>query len=144
MLNISKGGRTMALRDKLRSRSEPFLQPGETIQEVFPAQAGNPWMVGLGGGLLMLLLGKPRDVVVTDRSVVVLRQSKLTATPKEILSRLPRDTRFGPVKGIWSKTELNGEMVWIHRRFHGDANRADAAVTSLSDPPAATTGDSTT
>jgi hypothetical protein len=101
-------------------------------------------MVGLGGGLLMLLLGKPRDVVVTDRSVVVLRQSKLTATPKEILGRLPRDTRFGPVKGIWSKTELNGEMVWIHRRFHGDANRADAAGTSLTDPPAATGGDSTT
>ena len=50
----------MALRDKLRSRSQPFLQPGETVQEVFPVQAGNPWMVGLGGGILMLLLGKPR------------------------------------------------------------------------------------
>lgn len=134
----------MALRDKLRSRSEPFLQQGETIHEVFPAQAGNPWMVGLGGGLLMLILGKPRDVVVTDRSVVVLRQSKFTATPKEVLGRLPRNTRFGPVKGIWSKTELNGEMVWIHRRFHGDANRADAALTSPADPPTATTGEITT
>jgi hypothetical protein len=133
----------MTLRDKLRSRSEPFLEPGETIQEVFPVQAGNPWMVGLGGGLLMLLLGKPRDVVVTDRSVVVLRQSKMTATPKEILGRLPRNTRFGPVKGIWAKSELNGEMVWIHRRFHGDANRADAALTSPNDPPTAATGEVT-
>ena len=118
----------MALRDKLRERAQPFLETGETIEQVFPAQAGSPWMLGLGGGLLMLLFAKPRDVVVTDRSVVVLRQSKLTATPKELLARLPRNTAIGPVSGIWAKTTLNGEKLWIHRRFHKDVTTADAAV----------------
>lgn len=134
----------MALRDKLRSRSQPFLEPGETVEQVFPAQVGNPWMVGLGGGILMLILGKPRDVVVTDRAIVVLRQSKLTATPKELLGRLSRETRLGPLKGIWAKTELNGEKVWIHRRFHGDAKAADAALDGPSGPPAASSGEVTT
>ena len=134
----------MALRDKLRDRSLPFLEPGETVEQVFPAQAGNPWMVGLGGGLLMLLLGKPRDVVVTDRAVVVLRQSKLTATPKALLGRLSRETRIGPLKGIWARAELNGETVWIHRRFHSDAKAADAALDSRGEPPSRSSGEVTT
>ncbi len=119
----------MALRGKLRERSQSFLDQGEQIEQVFPAQAGSPWMVGLGGGILLLLFAKPRDVVVTDRAIVMLRQSKLTATPKELLSRLPRNTQIGPVKGIWAKTVLDGEKVWIHRRFHGDVRSADAWAT---------------
>jgi hypothetical protein len=118
----------MALRDKLRQRAQPFLEPDEKIEEIFPAQAGSPWMVGLGGGIAMLLFGKPRDVAVTDRAVVVLRQSKLTATPKEVLTRLPRTTQIGPVKGIWAKTALDGQKIYVHRRFHKDVNEADAAI----------------
>jgi hypothetical protein len=135
----------MALRDKLRDRSQPFLEPGEVVEQVFPAQAGNPWMVGLGGGILMMLLGKPRDVVVTDRAVVVFRQSKATATPKEILGRLPRATQIGPLDGsIWAKTELNGEKLWVHRRFHRDVKSADAALASAGDGAASAGGEATT
>jgi hypothetical protein len=125
----------MALRDKLRERAQPFLESGEKVEEVFPAQAGSPWMVGLGGGLLLLLFAKPRDVVVTDRSIVVLRQSKATATPKELLGRIPRNTMIGPVRGIWAKTELNGEKLWIHRRFHKDVASADAALANATSSP---------
>jgi hypothetical protein len=119
---------TMALRDKLRERARPLLEPGEKIEEVFLAQNGSPWMLGLGGGLLMLLFAKPRVVVVTDRAVVLFRQSKLTATPTELLARLPRTTQIGPVKGLWAKTVLSGEQIYIHRRFHGDVKRADAEL----------------
>jgi hypothetical protein len=115
----------MALREKLRQRSQPFLEPGEAIQQVFPVQAGRGWMVGLGGGLLMAMFANPRTIVATDRAIVVLRQSKLTMKPMETLARLPRSTQIGPVSGLWSKTELNGEQMWIHRRFHGDVRSAD-------------------
>ena len=118
----------MALRDKLRERAQPLLEPGENIEEVFLAQEGKSWMLGLGGGILLLLFAKPLVVVVTDRSVVVFRQSKLTATPKGRLARLPRNTKIGPVKGLWSKVVLNGVQVYIHRRFHNDVKRADAQL----------------
>jgi len=39
------------LRAKLRARVEPFLEPGEVVQGVFPAQLGNPWITGLAVGL---------------------------------------------------------------------------------------------
>jgi hypothetical protein len=33
----------MALRDKLRDNVQPLLNPGETMEQIFPAQAGvNP------------------------------------------------------------------------------------------------------
>ena len=122
----------MALRDKRRERTQPLLVPGEKIEEVFLAQEGRGWMLGLGGGLLLLLFAKPRVVAVTDRAIVVFRQSKLTATPKELLARLPRHTHIGPVKGrIWAKVVLNGEQTYIHRRFHGDARRADAELAEV-------------
>ena len=126
----------MALRDKLRTKVQPFLEPGESIEEVFPAQAASPWMVGLGGGLFIVLLGQPRTIVVTDRAVVVLRQSKASLTPKGVLARLPRNTRIGPVSGLWAKTELNGQRLWIHRRFHKDVTAADAALGNTGAPTA--------
>jgi hypothetical protein len=39
----------MAIREKLRKKTQPFLEPGEAIEEVIPAQAGRGWTVGLGG-----------------------------------------------------------------------------------------------
>ena len=107
----------MALRDKLRERTQPFLCEGEQIEHIALAQAANPWMVGFGGGLFMLLFGKPRGIVATSSSIVVLRQSKWSATPEEVLARLPRGTRIGPVGGLWAKSVVNGEQLWIHRRI---------------------------
>ena len=118
----------MALRDKLRERSQPFLFEGERIEHIASAQAANPWMVGFGGGLFMLLFGKPRIIVATSASIVVLRQSKWSATPEEVLARLSRGTRIGPVSGLWSKSVVDGEQVWIHRRFHRDVEAMDGAV----------------
>jgi hypothetical protein len=126
----------MALRDKIRERAQPLLEPGENIEEVFLAQEGKGWMLGLGGGLLLLLFAKPLVVVVSDRAIVVFRQSKLTATPKDLLARLPRTTRFGPVKRIWAKVPLSGKQIYIHRRFHGDVRRSDAQLDGAGEHPA--------
>jgi hypothetical protein len=55
---------------------------------------------------------------------------------KEVLARLPRSTRIGPLSGLWARIELNGERQWVHKRFHGDVAMADSrAVTAAASPP---------
>jgi len=116
----------MALRDKLRERSQPFLEPGEEVRHVFLAQAGpSPWLFALSW--LFAFWMKYRIVVVTDRSVVLLSASPwVPAKPKELVARLPRSTTFGPLEGVWAKTQIQGEKFYIHKRFHKDVEAADA------------------
>src|SRR4051812_31714723 len=65
---VSDTVRVMALRDKLRERVQPYLEPGEQVQQVFLAQAGmNPMVMPLLGGLIVLLATHPKIVAVTDR-----------------------------------------------------------------------------
>ena len=140
-LAFDKGGR-MAFREKLRDRAQRFLEPGETIEQAFPAQAVHPWMLT---GFGILVFSKPRDIVVTDRSILVFRQAKFSVTPKRMLERLPRQTQLGPFngRGSWGRIELNGQKLWIRRRFQADVKSADAALDTLgktsSSHPAETT-----
>jgi hypothetical protein len=128
----------MALRDKLRDRVQPQLEPGEQIQEVFLAQTGpTPWL-----GLLTTFIWfavKRRIVVATDRAIVVFSAGWWTGTsPKGLVARLPRATQIGPVSGLWGKTTIAGEKVHIHKRFHGHVASADAqAVGAPPAPPTA-------
>jgi hypothetical protein len=90
----------MALRDKLASRAQPFLEPGETITQIFPTQVGpNPWMIPAFGPIIVMFLSKMRVIAVTDRAVLVFNSSKLTPKPTALLQRLPRQTRLGPIEG---------------------------------------------
>jgi hypothetical protein len=118
----------MALRDRLARRVQPLLEPGEQVHEVMMAQTGpNPYLAA--ANYQILLAAKHRIIVVTDRAVVVVRAGSLTRTSaKEVIARLPRSTRIGPLSGRWAKTEINGEEQWINKRFHGDAARADAGA----------------
>ncbi|MGI8799501.1 MAG: DUF2510 domain-containing protein [Pseudonocardia sp.] len=142
----------MALRDKLRTRSQPFLQPGEQIRHVVWCQTGaTPWLVilagaaaglvsvlfglifgllagALAGALVVVLFFDYRVICVTDRALVVLRCSRWYPMPRSGLARLPRQTLFGQLNGIWAPTEIGGERIYIHRRFHRDAAAADAEV----------------
>jgi hypothetical protein len=125
----------MALRDKLRTRVQPFLEPDEQVRQVFLAQSGmNPMVVPLFGALIMLLATHPKIVVVTDRGIVVLKAGKLVPSkPKAVEARGPQVT-LGPVKGLWAKIHL-GEKMYVHKRFHKDVEAADAALGSA--PPQA-------
>lgn len=121
----------MALRDKLRERAQPHLQPGEQIQQVFLAQTGpSPYFIILT--YLTALWNKYFIVVVTDRSITILRAGLFKATfpkgPNPVQARLPRATRIGPLSGLWAKTTSLGPKVWIHKRFHSDVEAADAAI----------------
>jgi hypothetical protein len=116
----------MALRDKLRDRAQPFLEPGEQIQAVVPCQTGpSPWMSALSW-LIVLFGAKFWIVVATDRNLVVLKSSAMSMKPTKLDRRLPRGTRFGPLSGLWGKSEVLGQKTYVHKRFHNDAAQADA------------------
>jgi hypothetical protein len=130
----------MELRDKLRARAEPYLEPGETFQVGFTALSGpGPYLVLIAvifGVLLSLLTGRRYvrpfirnaqwTVVVTDRAILLLKSSG--REEEFIVTRLPRDTRLGPVSGWWAMISLNGEWMFVHRRFHADVELADKAI----------------
>lgn len=119
----------MALRDKLLARVAPLLNPGEQVQHVFPAQGGvSPWLAGGLGLIGAALFAKPRIIAVTDQAVVVLVADLNGTKPKSVLTRLPRQTRFGAVQGVWSTIQVGDEKLYVHRRFHDDVRAADATV----------------
>src|SRR3972149_3224538 len=99
----------MAIRDKISKNVQPHLEPGETLQACFPAQAGiNPYLAILTGYLL-LLLAKYVVVAVTDRRIALFKASALATTkPKELLGSFPRETRLGPGSGGWGELGLGG------------------------------------
>lgn len=122
----------MGIRKKLEKNVQPHLEPGETLQAVFPAQGGiNPWLIVFTGYLIFMWLAKYVIVAVTDRRILVFKASPLATTkPKELLGTFPRETRFGSVSGIFGKIELGGTRYYVHRRFHKEVEAADAAPAS--------------
>lgn len=115
----------MALRDKLRKRSQPFLEPGENIEVVLLAQTGpTPYLAGLGGIVILVLLltgsVKYQTLLLTDRAVVVLKNN-IWGRPKEVVARVDRRTPMAPMEGkLWGKTTVGTVRLNIHRRFFKD------------------------
>ncbi len=122
----------MAARDKIAERMQPYLEPGEQIRHVFAAQTGpSPYWAVLTW-LIMAFGAKYRLVAVTDRAVVVCRASMWKPfAPKDLLGRLPRGVSFGPVRGLWGKTTVGPEQMWVHKRFHRDVEAANAELGSM-------------
>ncbi|MFJ3665180.1 hypothetical protein ACIPSE_01870 [Streptomyces sp. NPDC090106] len=59
-----------------------------------------------------------RVLLTTDRAIVVLEYDSFGGVhPSRVLSRLPLDTPVGPLSGIWARTELAGERLWIHKKW---------------------------
>lgn len=131
----------MALRDKIRENSQPFLEPGETVQAVFNAQTGpNPYLSIIT--YLFLFWVRLYLVVVTDRRILMIRSSFWRPSAAVAVEAvLPRATRLGPVSGLWAKLgpNLNGKDIWVHRRFHKDVDAADAQSGGGSQLPAPAT-----
>ncbi|MGH8997974.1 MAG: hypothetical protein ACRDY7_01125 [Acidimicrobiia bacterium] len=122
----------MALRDKLRERAQEFLEPGEQIQQVFPAQTGNPLFVLIP--ILLLLKVRYRVVAVTDRAVVVLSAPwwwpyRVTG----LVSRLERSTPLvlSPGNMGWGTVELGEVKLYVQKRFHEDVEAAAGGLGGL-------------
>jgi hypothetical protein len=122
----------MALRDKLRKRARPYLQPGEQVEQVFLAQGRiTPWLANGPLGLLGSLVATRRIIVVTNQTILVVEASKLTgttSTKRGVIARLPRQTLIGPPKGMWAKVRIGDEKLYVHKRFHADIRQANERV----------------
>jgi hypothetical protein len=118
----------MAIRDTLRANAAHVLQPGETVQAIFPAQTTSQYMALLSYWII-IFKNSYRVVVATDRRIIVCRSGRFRVTPvHEVLVELPRSTRIGPASGLWYKCESLGERLYIAKRFHRDVAEADAAA----------------
>jgi hypothetical protein len=124
----------VAIRDKLQRNVQPYLEPGETVQAVFPATGGlTPYFLFLT--YLLFFFMKYVIVAVTDRRILLLQASMWATTkPKGVLGVFPRETRLGPVSGLWGKIDLGGTTYHVHRRFHRDVQAADAAAAAPAQP----------
>lgn len=118
----------MALRDKIAAKAAPHLRPGEVVQATFIAARANPMWAILSW--IILMVKGYLAVVVTDQRILVFRTSGLAMSSlKGLHAELPRTTRFDePGGAVNAKLTLNGESVWVHRRFWDDVRAANAAL----------------
>ena len=121
----------MALRDKLRERVQPALDPGEQIEHVFMARTGPNPLLGLITWLI-LFRTKYFLIAVTDRRIAVFDTGRMSGTkPRNLVASFPRDTHLGGAPGgLWGKIDLGGVRYWVNRRFRADVQAADAAAIS--------------
>lgn len=121
----------MALRDKMRDSAQPFLGPGEQIQQVIGAQTASQYLAALAGVLFFLGLNRYRILAVTQHRIVVLDTGVMSMKKaKGVVSEVPRTTRLGPGSGVWHVIPINGEKLRVHRRFFKDLQAADGALTT--------------
>ena len=119
----------MAVRDVMRASAAQFVEPGETIEQVFGAQTASPLTAPLIGSLIALIINRYRIVAVTDRRILVLDAGKWTQrTARAVVSELPRSTRLGPTSGLWFKIETPAGKIHVRRYFYKDVNAADSAI----------------
>ena len=119
----------MALRDAMRASAAQFVQPGETIQEVFGAQTASPMTAPLIGAVVALIINRYRIVAVTDQRILVLDAGKWTQrTARAVVSELPRATQLGPTSGLWTKIETPAGKIYVRRYFFKDVKAADSVV----------------
>lgn len=119
----------MAVRDVMRASAAQFVEPGETIEQVFGAQTASPLTAPLIGSLIALIINRYRIVVVTDRRILVLDAGKWTQrTARAVVSELPRATRLGPTSGLWFKIDTPAGKIHVRRYFYKDVNAADTAI----------------
>jgi hypothetical protein len=117
----------MAIRDKFRASAASYLEPGEQIQAAFAAQSVSQWMA-LISFWIIILKSAYRVIIVTDRRILVFQAGKLQTTKiKSVLREVPRTTKIGPPSGLWYKTDVLGEKLFVHKRYAKDIEAADAA-----------------
>src|ERR1700722_9237308 len=120
---------SMAVRDVMRASAAQFVEPGETIEQVFGAQTASPLTAPLIGSLIALIINRYRIVAVTDRRILVLDAGKWTQrTARAVVSELPRATRLGPTSGLWFKIDTPAGKIHVRRYFYKDVNAADTAI----------------
>jgi hypothetical protein len=128
--------------ERLRQQVAAVLGPGATVRVAFHAVSGiAPWLQALLVGLCVVSFGilaivllpvivmgtKQWVIATTDDELLVIDASAGGRKPKSVVKRLPRNTRIGPVSGGWATVSIDGQKMWIHRRFHRYVHAVDSA-----------------
>ena len=123
------------MQNKLAARVQPLLPPGSQVRHTIVCQTGpNPWFFLLT--YLVYFWIQYRIVVVTDTPSTCCGPARARSGRRRCVATLPRQTRLGPVSGLWAKIELLGERLWVNKRFQKEIEAADAAARQVT-PPAA-------
>ena len=131
---------------------EPYLEAGEVVQAVIVATTSEPpstasvlAVVALVVGVIVVAIlvmlassggsssgggsggpGKPWwTIVATDHALLMV---KFAGRSPVVVKRLPRRTHIGPVSGRWAMISLNGEEMWVRRKYHVEVEAADNAI----------------
>jgi hypothetical protein len=121
----------MAIRDSMANSARQFLNPGEQIQAVIPAQTASQYVAAFAGIFFFLGLNRYRILVATADRILVLDAGKMSMKKaRGVLAELPRSSRLGPGTGLWYVIEVNGEKLRVHRRFFKDIEAADSMLSA--------------
>ena len=115
-------------RPDLVEAALPFLPAGSDIRQAFIGQTAPSFFYFVITYLTgFMSRNKYRCVVVTGDAITVLESTRWSggARPQELVGRMPRHTRLGPVTGRWAEVDLLGERHWVHKRFHDQIAAAD-------------------
>jgi len=115
-------------RPDLVEAALPFLPAGSDIRQAFIGQTAPSFFYFVITYLTgFMSRNKYRCVVVTRDEITVLESTGWSggAKPQEVVGRMPRHTRLGPVTGRWAEVDLLGERHWVHKRFHDQIAAAD-------------------
>jgi hypothetical protein len=139
---------------KLAERVATFLEPDEQAKWTVPAQGGaHPFMMLVPAFLAVIAVvatanspvlqivlvsvtvflvvaalstSRYRLLAVTDDDVVILRTRALRPTkPVEFLGRVSRVDKFNVAGSFWGLIVVDGDRLWVHKRFHGQIKDAD-------------------
>lgn len=120
----------MAITGKVRANAEHLLDTDEVIHAVIPAQTVSQYAtLGILAGLVKALKQANRVIVVTDRRILVCRGGRFRITQVgEVLRELPRQTAIGLADGLWYRTDVLGERLYISTLFHREVRQADDMI----------------
>jgi hypothetical protein len=111
----------VAVRDKLRERLAPRLEPGEQIQNVFLAETGPSPMTALISAWLRWFT-KYWVITKPDRRIAVFSASKFrSARPRAHQADFPLGMSLEHTSGaVWQSLRLGDKRYRVHRRFRSD------------------------
>ena len=137
-------------REVVIDKSAPFLEPDEVVAHVVKALEGPPrslaiilaLVIGFGISVVIQIpfWGFPLFVIVytsayqrriilaTDQALLLLGAGRYRFAPKKVLARLDLETRIGPVKGLFLRTEVDGRRLYLTPRTVQEAAAADAEL----------------
>jgi hypothetical protein len=125
----------MAIRDKLQEAAAPYVQPDETVEQVFAGQTTSQYFALLSV-FIILATNAYRVIVVTDRRILLCQASRWSVTKVVgVIAEFPRQTRLGPPRGLWYPMTALGQRVYVHKRFHKDIEAADSWAVPAPDQP---------